>query len=65
MQVNISICMQYTERGFGSGRRKCKHLDIGAFGGYKCKLGNQIDFITPRISKDIESCKDKEVARSA
>ena len=58
--------MQYPARGFAvlGGRRKCKHLDKGAFGGYKCKLGHKIDY-TPRISKDNLICRDKEIARSA
>ena len=47
-----------------TGRSKCKHLDKGPFGGYICKVGNQIDPI-PRISKDNIICKDKEFARSA
>ncbi len=66
MTVNVTECMQYTERGFAvlSGRRKCKHLDKGVFGGYVCKLGHRIDF-TPRISKDNPICKDKEIAKSA
>jgi hypothetical protein len=59
--------MQYPERGYGygSGRRRCKHLDKGAFGGYICKRGNQIESVTPRISKDSEICEHKEVSRSA
>ena len=64
MIVNITACIRYPERGFSSGRGNCKHLDKGVFGGYICKLGNQIDPI-PRISTDSEICKDKEVSRSA
>ena len=65
MVVNITECMQYPERGFGSGHRRCKHLDKGIFGGYICKRGHQIDSVTPRLSRDSEICKDKEVSRSA
>jgi hypothetical protein len=67
MIVNITACMQYLEIGSHSktGRGKCKHLDKGVFGGYICKLGNQIDFVTPRIGKEYENCKDKEVSKSA
>jgi len=66
MVVNITECMQLSALGYGfkTGRRKCKHLDKGGFGGYICKRGNQIDPI-PKISKDSEICRDKEVSRSA
>ena len=69
MVFNITTCMQKPENGFGFGfgfgRRRCKHLEKGAFGGYICKRGNQIDFMTPKISKDNPICKDKEISRSA
>jgi hypothetical protein len=67
MVINITTCMQKPENGlsFGFGRRRCKHLEKGAFGGYICKRGNQIDFMTPKISKDNRICKHKEISRSA
>ncbi len=65
MVVNIAICMQYAEHGFGSGHRRCKHLDQGVFGGYVCKQGHQIDFVAPRIAADNQVCKDREITRSA
>ncbi len=65
MVINITECMQYSGHSFRSGRRRCKHLDKGAFGGYICKLGNQIDFLAPRLSKDNEICKDKEISKTA
>jgi hypothetical protein len=55
----------FSARGYSSGRGRCKHLDKGVFGGYICKLGHQIESITPRISNDMEICKDKEVSKSA
>ena len=64
MLVNITECMKISGLSTTTGRRKCKHLDKGSFGGYICKRGNQIDPI-PRIRKDSEICKDKEVSRSA
>ncbi len=62
MIVNITECMQISTPGFRTttNRRKCKHLVKGGFGGYICKRGNQIESI-PRISKDSEICKFKEV----
>ena len=66
MMINITECQQYPARGLTvlGGRRKCKHLDKGTFGGYVCKLGHKIDY-TPRISKDNITCTDKEIARYA
>jgi hypothetical protein len=66
MVVNITECMQYRANGWNirAGRRKCKYLDRGTFGGYFCKLGNQIDTV-PRISKDTEVCRSKNIARFA
>jgi hypothetical protein len=65
MVINITTCMMYLERSYSSDRGRCKHLVRGGFGGFVCKLGNQIEFVSPRISKDVETCKDKEVLRSA
>lgn len=61
--VNITQCMSITAIGYHSktDRRKCKHLDSGGFGGYICKCGHQIE-TTPRISKDSETCRDKDIA---
>jgi hypothetical protein len=58
--------MTFSAQGYFAkiGRRKCKHLEKGTFGGYLCKLGHQIDS-TPRISTNNIPCKDKEIARSA
>ena len=66
MNINITECMQTPARSFAVliGRRKCKHLEKGAFGGYVCKLGHRIEY-TPRISRDNITCRDKEIARYA
>jgi hypothetical protein len=63
MLINISACMRYPARGynFNTGRDRCKYLSQGVFGGYICKHGHQIESVTPRIGKDSEICKDKEV----
>lgn len=65
MLVNIATCMQYREGFFGGGRRKCKHLSRGTFGGYICKQGHQIESVIPKIGANDEVCKDKEISRSA
>jgi len=66
MVVNITTCMTFTTRrllparSYSNGRGRCKYLSKGGFGGYICKRGIQIESI-PRISKDSEICKYKEV----
>ncbi len=65
MAINITNCMMYLERNFSSDVGRCKHLKKGSFGGFVCEIGHPIEFISPRIGKDVETCKDKEVLKSA
>lgn len=64
MIVNITTCMQYREGSFDVGRKRCQYLSKGAFGGYICKQGHQIESV-PRIGMNNQVCKDKDISKTA